>query len=179
MSLLPTQQGDNSPQHESQCRRCGISCHVAVPLAKNPSGHDRAIVIPGMHCRFLQEETPGHFTCGVYENRFTEAPWCHHADVAGPLGYLAQDCPYGTPDRGKVRVGEAEMQRLWPLLWRTIRQWGVPDFVHQPHFLAMLEQRTQQKWQLVAENQQPLPPDLQPSHAHVPRQLRLVPLSQT
>ncbi len=137
------QQGANDGVHEDRCRRCGISCHVAVPLG------DRAIVVPGLHCRFLAETAPGQFACTVYADRFAQAPWCHHADVASPLGYLAEDCPYGLPDRGKRRVSETEFRQLWPHIWRILRSWGVPNFVDHDRFLAELQRRTGRAWELV------------------------------
>ena len=149
--LLPAhQQGAQDAKHEDKCRRCGVSCHVAVPLpSRLGDARDRAIVVPGLHCKFLAEEAPGQFACTVYADRFTQAPWCHHADVAGPLGYLADDCPYGMPDRGKRRVSEAEFREVWPHLWRILRSWGVPNFVHHEHFLEAMRQRTGRSWELV------------------------------
>ena len=111
---------------------------------------------------YLTEDPDGRFTCSVYVDRFAQAPWCHHADVAGPLGYLAQDCPYGTPDRGKVRVSESEFTKVWPLLWRSIRSWGVPAFVDQPRFLAMLHARTGRDFRLEPMYPLPMPGDSEP-----------------
>ncbi len=143
MSSLSHQQGATDPAHEDKCRRCGVSCHVAVPLG------DRAIVVDGLHCKFLAEDAPGVFACAVYTDRFAQAPWCHHADVAGPLGYLGHDCPYGVPGLGKQRVSDAEFRELWPHLWRILRSWGVPNFVHHEHFLAAMHARTGREWELV------------------------------
>ena len=129
--------------HEAQCRRCGVSCHVAVPLGA------RVVVVPDLHCRFLLQPSPGTFACAVYAERFRAAPWCHHADVAGPLGYLAVDCPHGRAEVGKVRVSEAEFAKLWPEIWRILRGWGVPAFIDQAAFLAMVARRTGRAWELV------------------------------
>ena len=79
MPELPHQQGASDAAHEDKCRRCGNSCHVAVPIG------ERAIVVPGLHCRYLVEDAPGHFGCSVYAERFAKAPWCHHADGAGDV----------------------------------------------------------------------------------------------
>ena len=72
------------------------------------------------------------------------------ADVAGPLGYLGHDCPYGTPGRGKQRVSDVEFRELWPHIWRILRSWGVPNFVHHAHFLDAMLVRTGREWELVA-----------------------------
>ncbi len=152
MSQLPHQQGATDTAHEDKCRRCGVSCHVAVPIGK------RVIAVPGLHCRFLAEDAPGQFSCTVYADRFTQAPWCHHADVASPLGYLAHDCPYGTPGRGKERVSDDEFRVLWPHIWRILRSWGVPNFVHHERFLDAMRERTGREWELVPM----LTPDDQP-----------------
>ncbi len=160
MSQRSHQQGATDAAHEDKCRRCGVACHIAVPLG------DRAIVVPGLHCRFLAEESPGLFSCTVYGDRFAQAPWCHHADVAGPLGYLAEDCPYGAPDRGKRRVDEVEFRAMWPHIWRILRSWGVPNFVHHADFLAAVHARTGREWELVpmhgpADADQPFADDMQ------------------
>lgn len=174
-ALRSTQVGRGDALHESRCRRCGVSCQVAVPVG------DRTVVVPGMHCEFLTEPAPGLFECSVYDDRFAAAPWCHHADVAGPLGYLAQDCPYGTPDRGKVRVEPSELNRLWPLIWRSIRSWGVPSFLHHGDFLAMLEARQGRAYRLepmypiaVPEPDEPLRHSGQPTDPRMV-QLRVLP----
>lgn len=168
MPQLPHQQGATDAAHEDKCRRCGNSCHVAVPIG------ERAIVVPGLHCRYLVEDAPGRFGCSVYAERFAKAPWCHHADVAGPLGYLGHDCPYGTPGRGKERVSDAEFRQLWPHIWRILRSWGVPNFVDHDQFLAAMHARTGREWELVPM----LQPGDQPFDAHT-QQMRLRALTQT
>ncbi len=131
------------PPHEQLCRRCGVSCHVALPV------RERYVVVPGLHCKFLEEQENNTFGCRVYADRFEQAPWCHHAEIAGPLGYLAQDCPYGTPaGLGKVRVSEEEFAELWPELLGKIRFWGVPTYIDGARLLAEVVRRSGGSWRL-------------------------------
>lgn len=136
---VPTAAGEpgrTDAAHEDRCRRCGTGCHVSI------ESRGRDIVVPGLHCRFLATDGPGRFTCTVYADRFTHAPWCHHADVAAPLGYLADDCPYGIPGvKGKTRLPEPELARYWPDLLRKMRSWGVPVFISHEAVLAEVERR--------------------------------------
>ncbi len=141
--IAPGQSGRSDELHENKCRRCGVSCHVAVPLL------GRTIVVPGLHCQFLQQQPDGKFDCSVYADRFTRAPWCHHADLAAPLGYLADDCPYGVqPGLGKTLLPQAQFDRVWPRLLRTLLQWGVPSLVAQAPLLAELQRREGGSWAL-------------------------------
>lgn len=146
MPLDPTAAGParNEQAHEDKCRRCGSSCHVAVPTDLRGT-----VVVPGLHCEFLVAETGGKFACTVYQERFARAPWCHHADVAAPLGYLADDCPYGTPPgQGKIRLGEAEFAQVWPEILRKLRSWGVPSYINQQALLLEVTRRTGRTWTL-------------------------------
>ncbi len=143
LALPDHQVGRTDGAHEDKCRRCGVSCHIAIPV------RDRHIVVPGMHCKFLAEGTDGKFGCTVYADRFTQAPWCHHADVAAPLGYMADDCPYGTPaGMGKTRLSAVEFERTWPEILRKLRFWGVPIFTHEAALLAEVTRREGGQWRL-------------------------------
>lgn len=134
--LGPGEPGRADVEHESRCRRCGVSCHVAMPLRGRP------VVVPGLHCTFLAADPDGRFQCTVYAERFEKAPWCHHAEIAAPLGYLAVDCPYGVqPGLGKVRLDEREFAKLWPDVLRKLRSWGVPAYIGRAAMLAEVERR--------------------------------------
>lgn len=141
--LADHQVGRTGGEHEAKCRRCGTSCHVAVPTDKHG-----VVAVPGLRCMFL--ESDGElFACTVYADRFTRAPWCHHADVAAPLGYLATDCPYGSPPgEGKVRLSDTDFAAVWPEVLRKIRSWGVPAYVHQAALLAEVARRSGGEWVL-------------------------------
>lgn len=149
----PGQAGRQDPEHEAQCRRCGISCHVAVPHGMGR--RERLIVVPGLHCRYLAQTADGQWGCTVYEDRFARAPWCHHADVAAPLGYLAHDCPYGSPPgKGKVRLAKVALDAIWPELLWTMTAHGLPDCIAHEPLLAEVQRR-----QGVAYTLQPWPGD--------------------
>lgn len=143
----PGQPGRADDAHEGQCRRCGISCHLAVPL------DDRPIMVPGLHCRYLRAEPDGRFNCSVYADRFRLAPWCHHADLAAPMGFLADDCPYALSrgiSGGKIRLSEAELVDAWPQLLERIRSWGVPVLIDRVALLREVSRREGGAWQLAA-----------------------------
>ena len=114
------------------------------------------MVVPQLHCCFLKPTDPdrrpgdaGGFGCTVYDRRFTMAPWCHTADDAGPQGFLADDCPYGTPPgEGKRRVSPEELDRLWPEILRRLRVWGVPAYVDREAFVAEVARREGGRWRL-------------------------------
>ena len=57
MTVESHQTGRTDIVHEDKCRRCGASCHIAIPV------RDRHIVVPGVHCRFLSEGSDGKFGC--------------------------------------------------------------------------------------------------------------------
>jgi len=114
-----------SAEHEALCRRCGMSCHFAVPV------NGLAVVIDELRCKFLgrSEDGDGRFHCTVYEERFEKAPWCHTAESALVDGFLAQDCPYarGTPGyRGKVRLSTSLQKKVLPAIVAEIMRVGVP-----------------------------------------------------
>ncbi len=141
---------------ESLCRRCGVSCHVAIPLGR------RALVVPGLHCCHLAPDGEKRFACRVYADRYKVAPWCHSAAEAAPAGYLAVDCPHGVhPGHGKTQLNEADLQRAWPELLERMLQWGLPVYIDHDALLREVERRTGEAHQL-----QPWPRD--------PERLRLV-----
>lgn len=108
-----------------------------------PTERHGLVAVPGLRCQFLEPGEADRFDCTVYAERFARAPWCHHADEAAPLGYLAEDCPYGTPPGlGKVRLDDATFDRVWPELLRKMRSWGVPVYVHRAALLAEVQRRT-------------------------------------
>ncbi|MEY3011733.1 MAG: hypothetical protein RIT45_468 [Pseudomonadota bacterium] len=125
----------DAPEHEALCRRCGISCHLAIPVSGIP------VVVPGLHCGFLRVEGGGRYGCSVYAERFERAPWCHHTAEAGPLGYLARDCPYALASgwrAGKIVPGRRAFAEKWPLLRAEIARTGVPDWIDGDAFLRAL-----------------------------------------
>lgn len=110
-------------EHESLCRRCGMSCHFAVPVNGLP------VVIDALRCKFLGRDAEGRFACTVYDRRFTLAPWCHTAEDALAQGLLAKDCPYarGIPGyRGKVRLSPQLLKQVLPSLRAEVARVGVP-----------------------------------------------------
>ena len=109
--------------HEALCRRCGQSCHFAVPVNGLP------VVVDDLHCRFLERESGGKFKCSVYQNRFKMAPWCQTVDHALREGFLAQDCPYTlkTPGyRGKTRLHPRLLAKVEPEIRNHILANGLP-----------------------------------------------------
>lgn len=106
-----------------------------------------SVVFPGLHCVFLAADQD-KFRCTVYAERFERAPWCHTAEAAQPLGYLARDCPYGAHPEGKVAADEALLAKAMPTLLRNLRAWGVPAYIDRLAFLRSLEARTGRKWKL-------------------------------
>ncbi|MSQ85099.1 MAG: hypothetical protein EXR77_19865 [Myxococcales bacterium] len=127
---------------EDLCRRCGASCHVAVPVDEMG-----AVVVAGLHCQFLQRDGD-RFACSVYTERFERAPWCHTAEQAQPLGYLASDCPYGAHQEGKKTLPAAEFARVFPSILRNLRAWGLPTYIDRGAFLSELYTRTGRRWAL-------------------------------
>lgn len=116
----------------------------------------RLIAVPGLHCRYLRPDGHGGFACSVYAQRFDVAPWCHHADDAAPLGYLAHDCPYGSPPgQGKVRLSERELQAAWPELLWVMQEGGVPSFVDRVALLAEVSRREGVPYVLVPDPRDP------------------------
>lgn len=136
----------SDPQHEAQCRRCGISCHLALPVGS------QMVEIPSLHCQFLAPQPDRKWTCTVYNERFEKAPWCHHATDAAPAGLLARDCPYAIAagvKRGKIRLREPLLSRYWPQLFAGVQQEGVPRYVNQAAFLAEVARREGRAWELI------------------------------
>lgn len=139
--------GRDDAAHEGQCRRCGVSCHLAIPVNGTP------VTIPGLRCQFLEREG-ALWGCQVYANRFEQAPWCHHADVAAPQGFLANDCPYalqGGHTHGKITLTGASYDRIWSALLGEIKRCGVPTWIHQDALIEELQRRESGVWRLKAE----------------------------
>lgn len=119
-----------APDLEALCRRCGVSCHFAIPVNGLP------VVIDEVHCRYLARDDDGLYRCTVYPRRYELAPWCHSAADALPLGLLAQDCPYAhharatqpdlPPVRGKARLSPRLRQQVLPAVIAEILRVGVP-----------------------------------------------------
>lgn len=123
------------PEHEGLCRRCGVSCHAAVPIGGVP------VVVPGLHCRYLEEDG-GRFRCGVYERRLEVAPWCRTADEAVAQGLVAQDCPYAAGVdgyRGKVVVHRRLLAQVLPGVRRGLAEQGAPGWVSAEGCVRLLE----------------------------------------
>ena len=111
--------------HEALCRRCGISCHFAIPV------NGLAVVIDALRCKFLSqiEGEPGRYHCSVYASRYSVAPWCHSAESALHAGFLAQDCPYARGHkgyRGKVRLSASLQRQVLPAIRSEIVRVGIP-----------------------------------------------------
>lgn len=133
-------------EHEDLCRRCGMSCHFAVPV------NGLAVVIDALRCRFLAESKDstggknGRYHCTVYDQRYAVAPWCHSAHQALQGGYLAQDCPYarGTAGyRGKVRLSPRLLGQVQPAIVAEILRVGVPIGADPERVLTFLAAATQ------------------------------------
>lgn len=127
--------GTTDPVHEALCRRCGTSCHAAVPI------NGLAVAVPGLHCKHLLR-SGATFRCAVYEQRLEVAPWCHTSDEALAAGLLAQDCPYarGVPGyRGKVWLGSRLLRTVLPAVRRVLAEEGAPDWVGIEGCLRVLE----------------------------------------
>ena len=110
-------------EHEALCRRCGMSCHFAVPV------NGLAVVIDELRCKFLARDADGRFLCSVYDRRFEAAPWCHTAHSALDGGFLAQDCPYArgvAGYRGKVRLSPALLRKVLPAIRAEVARAGAP-----------------------------------------------------
>lgn len=130
--------------HEALCRRCGMSCHFAVPV------NGLAVVIDALHCKFLGRASDaevqagaGRYHCTVYERRFEVAPWCHTAESALAGGFLAQDCPYarGTPGyRGKVRLSPSLLRKVLPAIRGEVARAGIPSGADPDDALRFLQE---------------------------------------
>ncbi len=105
-----------------------------------------------MRCRFLAAQGQGRWACSVYEERFEKAPWCHHADAAVGLGFLARDCPYVVAAggrRGKIRLREPLLTATWPRLLAAIVAQGVPEYIDTAAFLQEVERRQGKPYHLL------------------------------
>ncbi len=145
--------GRDDQQHEARCRRCGVSCHLAIPVNGTP------VTIPGLRCQFLERDGAS-WQCTVYADRFTRAPWCHHADVAGAQGFLAIDCPYVVAagyKRGKVTVTPSSYDRIWPALLAELQLRGVPHWIHREALRLELTAREGGRWTLRPEGDELMP----------------------
>ncbi len=139
----------SDPQHEELCRRCGISCHLALRV------NGTLVEVPGLRCKFLAPRGDRKWQCTVYKERFDKAPWCHHADEAVPLGFLARDCPYALnagATVGKVRLREPLLSKVWPALLAAVIEEGVPRYVDQEAFLAEVERREGSPYELLEDD---------------------------
>lgn len=128
-----------SEEHEALCRRCGMSCHFAVPV------NGLAVVIDELRCKFLARDSDGRFLCRVYERRFDAAPWCHTAHSALSGGFLAQDCPYArgmAGYRGKVRLSPALLRKVLPAIRAEVARVGAPIGADPDVVAAFLGQGT-------------------------------------
>jgi uncharacterized cysteine cluster protein YcgN (CxxCxxCC family) len=110
-------------EHEAKCRRCGQSCHFAVPVNGLP------VVVDDLHCKYLQASAPGQFICSVYSNRFEVAPWCATVDEAIEGQLLAQNCLYTSGIvgyRGKTRLHRRLMAKAEPGIRQSLLRDGGP-----------------------------------------------------
>ncbi len=124
-----------SAAHEALCRRCGQSCHFAIPINGLP------VVIDDLHCRFLVRKGD-RFHCTVYEERFERAPWCATVNEALADGLLAQDCPYAAHTRGyrgKTRLHSRMMALALPAIRHHVITEGVPAGVSHDGIRRFLE----------------------------------------
>lgn len=127
----------NTDAHEAQCRRCGISCHFAVPI------NGLAVVIDELRCRFLAREPDGRFRCTVYSERLERAPWCRTVDEALAGGYLARDCPYARGQagyRGKTRLAPSLLATVLPAIRAELAKCGAPLGIDETLVVRLLEQ---------------------------------------
>lgn len=138
----------DSPEHEALCQRCGIACHAAVGLLDG-----RQVVVEHLACPFLEQEVDGGlWSCTVYTERFQQAPWCHHARVAAPLGLLREGCLYVSDSngKGKQRVSSEEYDRLWPEIAEALL--AVPQvnlhFTWPKFFAEARKREPEYKWHL-------------------------------
>lgn len=135
-------------EHEALCRRCGVSCHFAVPVNGLP------VVVEDLHCRFLDRDVDGRFGCTVYEERFERAPWCATASEALEGGLLAQDCPYTrwtTGYRGKTPLSERLMRQVMPAIRAEVLARGVPVGISEDGLRRFLERTGGGDWVLVED----------------------------
>lgn len=65
-----------------------MSCHTPIQLGV------KTVIIPEIHCRFLERDAQGKSACSIYDQRHQLAPWCRTAEEAVGLNALAHDCAY-------------------------------------------------------------------------------------
>ncbi len=142
-------EGPTDEAYESLCRRCGQSCHFGVLV------NERAIIIDDIHCRFLVRESEGRFSCSVYGERYSRAPWCHSAQQALEGGFLAQDCPYAKGVRGyrgKSRLHKRLASQIEPLVREELLRSGVPAGVSEEALRRFLMRTGGDAFDLVASD---------------------------
>ena len=113
-------------EEENLCRRCGISCHPAIQVGR------LKVVLPDVHCRFLEKEESGSYACTVYEDRFEKAPWCLWAVEAKKDSLLSVDCPYHEGKRdpnGKSFLNDRLLQSVVGPIAVNLLEHGVPEWV--------------------------------------------------
>ncbi len=122
--------------HESLCRRCGMSCHFAVPVNGLP------VVVDDLHCKYLGKDDQGLFGCTIYDERLLRAPWCATVEESLEDGLLAQDCLYtkfAPGYKGKTRLHRRLMEKALPHIRAHILAEGVPYGVSEEGLRAFLE----------------------------------------
>ena len=132
-------------EHEALCRRCGNSCHFAIPINGLP------IVIDDLHCRYLAPVGEGRFECTVYEERFQLAPWCRTAAQALDEGLLSQTCLYArdVPGyRGKTRLQPRLLAPVTPAIRAEVLRCGVPIGASKEGILRFLARTGGGTWRL-------------------------------
>lgn len=148
--------GLTEEEHENLCRRCGSSCHWAVPVNGLP------VVVDELHCTYLARDPDGRFRCTVYETRFEVAPWCRTAEQALEHGLLAQDCPYAkhrSGYRGKVTLHPRLQKTVEPAIRAEILRTGVPNGASLAGVLRFLHRTGPEtfKFKYDADNERHMP----------------------
>lgn len=146
--------GLTEEQHEALCRRCGQSCHFAIPV------NGLAVVVDDLCCRFLAKDAEGRFACTVYEERFARAPWCHTAEDALAGGLLAQDCPYARGVRGyrgKTRLHPRLWKQVEPAVRAEVLARGVPAGASEEGLLRFLERTGGGEWRIDVQGDRLMP----------------------
>lgn len=141
--------GLTESEHEDLCRRCGMSCHFAVPVNGLP------VVVDDLHCRYLAKQPDQTFICTVYPDRHRLAPWCHTAKEALDAGMLAQDCLYTRFKRGyrgKTRLHRRLMERVSPAIRAHVLAEGIPYGGSAAGLLRFLDKSGGGDWKVVESN---------------------------
>jgi uncharacterized cysteine cluster protein YcgN (CxxCxxCC family) len=90
---------------------------------------DAKYVIEEIHCRFLTRDADGRFACGVYEQRFEVAPWCHTAQEAAATGNLSPTCfcaAHIEGYKGKTWATPEIREKLMPVVRKKLIAEGLP-----------------------------------------------------